>query len=78
MWFDLDEAGFSPLPRVARTYAPVGQTPILQEWWRHDHLSAISTMSPEGKLYFHSQDHSINSDDVVAVSNTCCARCPAT
>jgi transposase len=61
----LDESGFYPLPSVVRTYAPVGQTPILREWWTHDHLSAISAISPEGKLYFHSQDHPINSDDVV-------------
>jgi transposase len=51
---------------VVRTYAPVGQTPILREWWTREHLSAISAISPEGQLYFHSQDHAINSDDVVA------------
>jgi transposase len=44
----------------------VGQTPVLREWYTRDHLSAISAISPEGKLYFHSQDHSLNSDDVVA------------
>ena len=49
-----------------RTYAPVGQTPILREWWTRDHLSAISAISPEGKLSFHSQDHAIDSADVVA------------
>jgi DDE superfamily endonuclease len=51
---------------VVRTYAPVGQTPILRAWWTRDHLSAISALSPEGKLYFHGQDHAIHSDDVVA------------
>jgi transposase len=51
---------------VVRTYAPVGQTPILREWCTRDHLSAISAMSPEGKLYFHCQDRAINSADVVA------------
>lgn len=49
-----------------RTYAPVGHTPILQEWWTRDHLSAISAISPEGKLSFHCQDYAMNSDDVVA------------
>ncbi len=49
-----------------RTYAPVGQTPILREWWTRDQLSAIAAVSPEGKLYFHSQDHAIDSADVVA------------
>ena len=62
----LDESGFYPLPSVVRTYAPVGHTPILQEWRTRDHLSAISALSPEGKLYFHRQDGAINSVDVVA------------
>jgi transposase len=62
----LDESGVYPLPSVVRTYAPVGQTPILREWYTRDHLSAISALSPAGKLYFHAQDHSMNSADVVA------------
>jgi transposase len=62
----IDESGFYPLPSVVRTYAPIGQTPILREWWTRDHLSAISAISPEGKLYFHCQDRAINSADVVA------------
>ena len=49
-----------------RTYAPIGQTPILREWYTRDHLSAISALSPAGKRYFHAQDHSMNSVDVVA------------
>jgi transposase len=49
-----------------RTYAPVGHTPILREWCTRDHLSAISAIAPEGKLYFHSQNRAMNSDDVVA------------
>ena len=48
-----------------RTYAPMGQTPILREWWTREHLSAISAISPEGQRYFHAQDHAINSEDVV-------------
>jgi transposase len=64
--FFIDESGFYPLPGVVRTYAPVGQTPILEEWLTREHLSAISAISPEGKLYFHCQDWAINSADVVA------------
>ena len=45
---------------------PWGQTPILREWWTRDHLSAISAISPEGKLYFHCQDYAMDSEDVVA------------
>ena len=62
----IDESGFYPLPSVVRTYAPVGHTPILREWCTRDHLSAISAISPAGKLYFHSQDRALNSADVVA------------
>jgi transposase len=63
--FFIDELGLYPLPSVVRTYAPVSQTPILREWWTRDHLSAISAISPEGKLYFHSQDHAIASAEVL-------------
>jgi transposase len=62
----VDESGFYPLPSVVRTYAPIGQTPILRQWWTRDHLSAISAVSPEGKLYFHGQGGAINSAAVVA------------
>ena len=55
-----------PLPSVVRTYAPVGQTPILREWRTRDHLAAISAISPEGTLSCHCQDHAIHSADVVA------------
>jgi transposase len=38
----------------------------LHECWTRDHLSAISAISPAGKLYFHCQDRALNSTDVVA------------
>ncbi len=62
----IDESGCYPLPSVVRTYAPVGQTPMVREWWTRDHLSAISAISPEGKRYFHCQDGALNSEDVIA------------
>jgi hypothetical protein len=58
----LDESGFYPLPSVVRPDAPIGQTPILREWWTRDHLSAISAISPDGKWYFRCQDHALNSE----------------
>jgi hypothetical protein len=48
------------------TYASTSHTPVLREWWTRDHLSAISAISPESKLYIHCQHHTINSEDVVA------------
>jgi transposase len=62
----LDASGCSPWPSVVRTYAPVGQTPILREWWTRDPLSAISAIAPAGKLYFHCQDQAIYSAAVIA------------
>jgi transposase len=64
--FFIDESGFYPLPSVVRTYAPVGHTPILREWWTRDHLSAMSAISPEGQRYFHCQDGALHSEDVMA------------
>jgi transposase len=53
------------LPRVVRPDAPVGPTPISRAWCPRDHLSAIRAISPGGPLYFRSQEHPVNSDDVV-------------
>jgi transposase len=59
-------SGFYPPPSVMRTDSPVGQTPIIHEWCTRDHLSAISAISPEGKLYFHSQGPAVNAADATA------------
>lgn len=61
----LDEAGFYLLPMAVRTYAPMGETPILRYLFTHDHLSAISGITPEGKLYMMVQDHPFKGPDVV-------------
>ena len=52
----VDEAGFYLLPMAVRTYAPRGHTPILRVPLTHDHLSAISGVTPQGKLYLMIQD----------------------
>ena len=53
----LDEAGYMLTPCLRRTWAPRGQTPVLDAWDRRDRLSAISsiTVSPRTRklnLYF--------------------------
>jgi transposase len=53
------------LPTVVRTYAPVGQTPILHEHLSRDHLSVISAITLEGKLFMMEQQRSFKSQDVV-------------
>ncbi len=46
----VDEAGFNLLPRVVRTYAPRGQTPILVVPQSYQHLSVISGITHSGQL----------------------------
>lgn len=57
-------------PVVRRTWAPRGETPVLNCWDRHDRLSAISavSLSPQRRrlgLYFDVVDHNIVTDDFV-------------
>ena len=61
----MDQSGFYLLPCVVRTYAPVGQTPILHEHLSRDHLSVISAITLEGKLLMMEQERSFKSQDVV-------------
>jgi transposase len=60
-----DQSGFYLLPAVVRTYAPVGQTPILKEHLSRDHLSAMSAITLEGKLYMLEQERAFKGEDVV-------------
>jgi transposase len=50
---------------VVRTYAPRGQTPILHVPLTRDHLSAISAITPDGRLFLATQDHAYKGSDVV-------------
>ncbi len=61
-----DQSGFYLLPLVLRTYAPAGQTPVVKEYLSHDHLSAMSGITPEGKLYMTMQERSYKGPDVVS------------
>jgi len=61
----VDEAAFYLLPAVVRTWAPKGCTPILEEVCSHDHLSVISAITPQGKLYLHLHEEPIDGWDVV-------------
>jgi transposase len=60
-----DQSGFYLLPTVVHTYAPVGRTPILKEHLSRDHLSAMSAITLEGKLYMLEQERSFKGEDVV-------------
>ena len=60
-----DQWGFYLLRTVVRTYAPMGETPILREHLSRDHLSAMSGITLEGKLYMLEQDRAFKGEDVV-------------
>jgi transposase len=62
----VDEAGFYLLPFVVRTYAPVGQTPILRAPLTRDHLAAISALAPNGRLFTHVQTEAFRGPAIVA------------
>ena len=62
----IDEAGVQLLPAVERTYAPVGQTPVLVEEATHDHLSVISAVTAAGKLLTRVKEGAFCGEDVVA------------
>jgi transposase len=47
----IDESGFLLIPTVRRTWAPVGQTPILPYHYRHDRISAISGIAVSSKTF---------------------------
>jgi transposase len=61
----VDQSGFYLLPMVVRTYAPIGQTPVLHEELSSDHLSAMSGITLEGKLLMMEQERSFKGPDVV-------------
>ncbi len=61
----VDEAGFYLLAAVARTYAPIRQTPFLRVPLTWDHLSAISAITPNGALYVLIQKEAVNGTSVV-------------
>lgn len=61
----VDEAGFYLLPMAVSTYAPCGQTPVLRVPLTRDHLSAISAITPQGKLYMQVQDTAFDGPTIV-------------
>jgi transposase len=61
----VDEAGFYLLPMAVRTWAPRGQTPILCVPLTHDHLSAISGITFDGRLFLQVRPASYDAAAVV-------------
>jgi transposase len=51
---------------LVRTYAPVGQTPVLRVPLTRDHLSAIGAITPEGRIFLRMQESAYRAEHVVA------------
>lgn len=60
----LDESAFYLLPSLVRTWAPCGQPPNLSALFSHDHLSAISAITPQGQLYLQLKEGPLDNGDV--------------
>jgi len=64
-----DESGFLLIPNVAKTWAPIGQTPIHRHVYRRDKISVISgiTVSPKRQrlnLYYYLFYDNIGQEEV--------------
>lgn len=62
----LDETGLSVIPLVGKTWAPVGQTPVLRHKGHWDKVSAIAAVTPTGKLHFQLKLGAYDGDGVIA------------
>ncbi|MBV6390838.1 MAG: IS630 family transposase ISDge17 [Anaerolineales bacterium] len=61
----VDESGFYLLPAILKTYAPRGQTPILNVFQTRDHLSVMSGVTPQGWFFSKTCYNALNGSDSV-------------
>jgi transposase len=59
---------------VSRTWAPVGQTPIIEEKAGKEHLSLIAAMAPNGRLFVGGQNKAYDSEGVIDFLEYLCRR----
>jgi transposase len=53
------------LPSVSRTWARIGQTPLIKHDCQYTHLSTISAISEAGELYYQIQEESFKGHTIV-------------
>ena len=61
----VDETGFSFRAKVATTWAPIGQTPILRRISRRRELSTVIGLTFSGKIYKRHFEHAIGALDIL-------------
>lgn len=62
----VDESGFYLLAGLVKTYAPKGQTPVVDEWQTRDHLSVMGAVTNQGGIYAMVRPKSLNGLHTVA------------
>lgn len=61
----VDESALSLIPYSAKTWAPVGQTPVLRHQGAWPKVSAIGGITPRGRLYLKVRKGTIRAPEVV-------------
>ena len=62
----LDETGSSLKTTVRRTWAPKGQTPIIQTCLNWSNLSIIGAITTDGRVFQHTYRHTVRAVHVIA------------
>jgi transposase len=57
-----DESGVALAPVIGKTWAPVGQTPIVRVTGKRGGVLAMSAISPSGRMCFRLESRKINTD----------------
>ena len=63
----VDETGFSFRAKVAATWAPIGQTPILRRLSKRRELSTVIGLTLSGKIYKRHFEHPIGAEDILVM-----------
>jgi transposase len=63
----VDETGFSCRAKVATTWAPIGQTPILRRLSQRRELSTVIGLTLSGKIYKRHFEHPIGAEDILVL-----------
>ncbi|MBI2891756.1 MAG: IS630 family transposase [Nitrospirae bacterium] len=66
----LDESGFLLIPNLRKTWAPVGQTPILRHHYKRDKISVISALTVSARrrrmgLYMQFHEKNLTVQEVI-------------
>lgn len=60
-----DESGLSLIPLMGRTWAPRGETPVIEHNFNWERLSAMGGITLQGRIYFRVHDGTIRKEQVI-------------